>query len=136
MNELLDRNASYVFFTVQPLGDPNVGATGGAGVPLTAAASLAIDSNLHPYGVPLFVEATAPTPEGTQPEPRFDRLLIAQDTGGAIRGAVRGDVYWGVGDAPGAIAGRMRSTGTMSVLLPRAVAARLGPRAEFPGAGA
>jgi membrane-bound lytic murein transglycosylase A len=136
MAELLDRNASYVFFNVQPLGDPSIGAAGAQGVPLTPRASLAVDSNLHPYGVPLFLETTVPTPDGALPEPRFDRLLIAQDTGGAIRGAVRGDVYWGFGDEAGAIAGRMRSMGTLTVLLPRAVAARLGPRAEFPGAGA
>jgi membrane-bound lytic murein transglycosylase A len=136
MDTLMNRNASYVFFTAQPLGDPALGANGAAGVPLTPVGSLAVDNSIHPYGVPLFVQGTAPTAAGTQPEPRFDKLLIAQDTGGAIRGPIRGDVYWGFGDEAGAIAGRMRTTGTLVVLLPHAVAMRLGPRREFPGVGA
>ena len=61
----------------------------------------------------------------------FDRLLVMQDTGGAIRGAVRGDVYWGYGATPGVIAGRMRSEGRMTVLLPLSVAAQLGAAAGF-----
>jgi membrane-bound lytic murein transglycosylase A len=137
MDGLMNRNASYVFFTAQPLGDPALGATGAQGVPLTPVGSLAVDNSVHPYGVPLFVQGTAPNAAGTLPEPRFDRLLVAQDTGGAIRGAIRGDVYWGFGDEAGAIAGRMRTTGTLVVVLvPRAVAMRMGPRAEFPGVGA
>jgi membrane-bound lytic murein transglycosylase A len=135
-DSLMNRNASYVFFTAAPLGDPSVGANGAQGVPLTPRGSVAVDPSFHPYGVPLFVEGTAPNAEGTLPDPRLDQLLIAQDTGGAIRGAVRGDVYWGFGDEAGAIAGRMRTTGTLAVLVPRAVAARLGAQVEYPAAGA
>jgi membrane-bound lytic murein transglycosylase A len=133
---LLDRNASYVFFRVNPLGDPALGANGAEGVPLTPEASLAVDITIHPLGVPLWLETNVPGPQEGVPDRRFTRLVVAQDTGGAIRGPVRGDVYWGFGAGPGSIAGRMRGTGTLTVLLPRMVAARLGPRAEFPGATA
>ena len=133
---LLDRNASYVFFQVQPLGDPTLGANGAEGVPLTAEASLAVDQTVHPYGMPLWLETSVPAAGENAPPRRFARLLIAQDTGGAIRGVVRGDVYWGFGAAAGEIAGRMRSTGYLTVLLPRTLAMRLGAGAEFPGIGA
>lgn len=133
---LLDRNASYVFFRVNPLGDPMLGANGAEGVPLTPEASLAVDITLHPLGMPLWLETNVPAPQEGTPDGRFTRLVVAQDTGGAIRGPVRGDVYWGFGAGPGSIAGRMRGTGTLTVLLPRAVAARLGARAEFLPAGA
>jgi membrane-bound lytic murein transglycosylase A len=66
----------------------------------------------------------------------LNRLLIAQDTGGAIRGPIRGDVYWGFGAEAAEIAGRMRSVGRLTVLLPRAVAARIGVRSDYPGVGA
>jgi membrane-bound lytic murein transglycosylase A len=72
----------------------------------------------------VWLETTYPVPEAA--EAPFQRLLIAQDTGGAINGAVRGDVYWGVGARAGEIAGRMRSTGTLTVLVPKEIAARLG----------
>jgi membrane-bound lytic murein transglycosylase A len=67
------------------------------------------------------------------PDRTFERLLIMQDTGGAIRGPVRGDVYWGYSADAASIAGRMRSEGAMTVFLPKAVAAQLGPSAEFAG---
>ena len=76
---------------------------------------------------------SAPDPDTAKPDQRFHRLLVMQDTGGAIRGPVRGDVYWGYSPDAGSIAGRMRSEGRMTVLLPRSVAARLGPNAEFAG---
>jgi membrane-bound lytic murein transglycosylase A len=132
---LLDRNASYVFFSLQPLGDPALGANGAEGVPLTPGASLAVDASVHPLGVPLWLDTNAPAPDPAQPDVRLQRLVVAQDTGGAIRGAVRGDVYWGFGPEAGNIAGRMRGMGSLTALLPKGVAARLGPRAEFPGAG-
>jgi membrane-bound lytic murein transglycosylase A len=132
---LLDRNASYVFFALQPLGDPALGANGAQGIPLTPGASLAVDGSVHPLGLPLWLDTNAPAADPAQPDIRLQRLLIAQDTGGAIRGAVRGDVYWGFGPEAGGIAGRMRGNGGVTALLPKSVAARLGPRAEFPGAG-
>ncbi len=122
--ELLDANASYVFFTIEPLDDPELGARGTQGVPLTAEASLAVDANTHPLGTPVWVETRVPSSE--EGETDFRRLLIAQDTGGAIRGAVRGDIYWGVGDAAGEIAGRMRGIGRMAVLVPLSLAQNIG----------
>jgi membrane-bound lytic murein transglycosylase A len=121
---LFDENASYVFFSLQPLDDPALGAVGTQGAPLTAEASLAVDASQHPLGAPVWLETTYPVPEAA--EAPFQRLLIAQDTGGAINGAVRGDVYWGVGARAGEIAGRMRSTGSLTVLVPNEIAVRLG----------
>jgi membrane-bound lytic murein transglycosylase A len=132
--QIMNANASYVFFTEQALGDPTLGAAGALGVPLTPEASLAVDLSMHALGVPVWLEMTVPDPDVTQPERRFDRLMVMQDTGGAIRGAIRGDVYWGYSQEAGSIAGRMRSEGTMTVLLPKSVAMRLGPTADFAGA--
>jgi membrane-bound lytic murein transglycosylase A len=131
--QLMNANASYVFFAEQPIGDPSLGAAGAQGVPLTPEASLAIDLTVHALGIPVWLETTAPDPDTTKPDQAFHRLLVTQDTGGAIRGAVRGDVYWGYSPEAGSIAGRMRSQGRMTVLLPRSVASRLGPNAEFAG---
>jgi membrane-bound lytic murein transglycosylase A len=131
--DLMNANSSYVFFEERPIGDPQLGATGTQGVPLTPEASLAVDLTIHALGVPVWLDTTTPDPDATKPEQTFQRLLVMQDTGGAIRGPVRGDVYWGYGPDASSIAGRMRSEGRMTVLLPRSVAARLGPTAEFPG---
>ena len=131
--QIMNANASYVFFTEQALGDPALGAAGAQGVPLTPEASLAVDLSLHALGVPVWLESTSPNPDLTMQEQKFERLLVMQDTGGAIRGPVRGDVYWGYSADAASIAGRMRSEGRMTVFLPKAVAARLGPSAEFAG---
>ena len=131
--QLMNANASYVFFTEQPIGDPALGALGAQGVPLTPEASLAVDLTVHALGTPVWLETTAPDPDPTQPDRTFHRLLVMQDTGGASRGPVRGDVYWGYSPDAGSIAGRMRSEGRMTVLLPRSVAMRLGPSVEFAG---
>ena len=131
--QLMNANASYVFFEEQPIGDPFLGAAGAQGVPLTPEASLAVDLTVHALGIPVWLETIAPDPDTTKPDRTFHRLLVMQDTGGAIRGPVRGDVYWGYSPDAGAIAGRMRSEGRMTVLLPRSVALRLGPNAEFAG---
>ena len=131
---VMDANASYVFFQEQPIGDPTLGANGAQGVPLTPEASLAVDRSVHALGVPIWLEATAPDANAANGDRPFDSLLVAQDTGGAIKGVVRGDVYWGYGAAAGEIAGRMKNAGRMSVLLPRRLAQKLGPHAEFAGA--
>jgi len=131
--QIMNANASFVFFTEQSLGDPALGAAGAQGVPLTPGASLAVDLSLHALGVPVWLEATSPNPDISMPEQKLERLMVMQDTGGAIRGPVRGDVYWGYTPDAASIAGRMRSEGRMTVLLPKAVAARLGPSAEFAG---
>jgi len=126
---LMAENARYVFFR-QLEGDAPIGAQG---VPLTNGRSLAIDRKYLPLGVPMWLETTAPTAAtgagtGGGPAP-FRRLMIAQDTGGAITGPVRGDIYWGTGPEAGAIAGRMKYLGRYYVLLPNAVAERLrGPK--------
>jgi membrane-bound lytic murein transglycosylase A len=132
MQSALDADASYVFFAEKPVGDAALGAEGAEGVPLTPLASLAVDRNIHALGVPVWVEATAPDPDATKPDVPFHRLFVMQDTGGAITGAVRGDVYWGYGPEPAAIAGRMKNSGHMTILLPKVIAARLGTDAEFP----
>jgi len=132
---VMETNRSYVFFKLAPLADPALGAAGSEGVPLTPGASLAVDLRLHPMGVPFFVAATAPDPNPKKADRPFDRLLVAQDTGGAIRGAVRGDVFWGFGADAQAIAGRMKAHGRLFVLLPKALAARLGDGKDFPGTG-
>jgi len=102
---VLETDASYIFFKEEPIGDPVLGAKGAEGVALTPLASVAVDLRLHPLGVPIFVGPA-------------QRILIAQDTGGAIRGAVRGDIYFGFGPMAENAAGTTKATGTMTVLLP------------------
>jgi membrane-bound lytic murein transglycosylase A len=131
--QLMNANASYVFFREQPIGDASLGALGAQGVPLTPEASLAVDLTVHALGVPVWIDTVAPDPDTTKPDRTFRQLLVMQDTGGAIRGPVRGDVYWGYSAEAGSVAGRMRSEGRMIVLLPRSVASRLGASAEYPG---
>ncbi|MFM9865758.1 MAG: murein transglycosylase A [Micropepsaceae bacterium] len=120
---LMNENASFVFFKEQPIADPALGAEGAQSVSLTPEASLAVDLKFHGLGAPMWIDATAPAEAG--PDVVFRRLVIAQDTGGAIRGPVRGDVYWGAGKRAEEIAGRMAHRGRLYVLLPKSVAARL-----------
>jgi membrane-bound lytic murein transglycosylase A len=109
--ELLDANASYVFFREQPVN--GAGPLGALGVPLTPTRSVAVDPRAVPLGAPVFLSTT--WPNSTLP---LNRLMMAQDTGGAIKGAVRADFYWGSGNEAGMQAGRMRQTGKIWVLLP------------------
>jgi peptidoglycan lytic transglycosylase A len=109
--ELLDANASYVFFREQPANGP--GPPGALGASLTPGRSVAVDPRAIPLGAPVFLSTT--WPNSTLP---LNRLMLAQDTGGAIKGAVRADFYWGTGGEAGAQAGRMRQTGRIWVLLP------------------
>jgi len=111
LREALDANPSYVFFREMPQGE---GPLGTLGVPLTAAYSLAVDPRSVPLGAPVFLASTMPL----SPQP-LHRLMAAQDTGGAIRGAVRADFFWGTGNEAGALAGRMRQQGKMWILWPR-----------------
>jgi membrane-bound lytic murein transglycosylase A len=125
---LMNENASYVFFKELPASaDANQGAPGSAGVPLSAEASLAVDTRFHGLGAPMWIEAHAPAADAGKPDDDFRRLVIAQDTGGAIRGPVRGDVYWGAGKTAETIAGHMAHKGKLFVLLPKPVAAKLKP---------
>ncbi|GHD39714.1 membrane-bound lytic murein transglycosylase A [Thalassobaculum fulvum] len=111
--ELMDRNPSYVFFR-RLTGDGPVGA---AGVALTPGRSLAVDRRHLPLGAPLWVDVAYPTDAG----PALRRLMIAQDTGGAIRGPVRADVFWGAGKPAEALAGPMAAKGRYWLLLPNGV---------------
>jgi membrane-bound lytic murein transglycosylase A len=119
---VMESDQSFVFFHVAPLGDPSLGSPGSEGVPLTPEASIAVDEHLHPLGAPFFVTANAPDADPSKPDRALDRLFVAQDTGGAIRGAARADVFWGFGHDAESIAGRMKSSGQMFVLLPKALA--------------
>jgi membrane-bound lytic murein transglycosylase A len=121
----MNENASYVFFKELPVGDPSKGADGAQGVPLTPSASLAVDLKFHALGAPLWVDARAPSADANSEDVEFRHLFIAQDTGGAIRGPVRGDVYWGVGGTAESIAGRMAHKGSLFVLLPKPLAAKI-----------
>jgi membrane-bound lytic murein transglycosylase A len=109
---LMAANPSYVFFR-ELEGDGPVGAQG---VTLTAGRSLAVDRRFIALGVPLWLDTADPV----EPERPLRRLMVAQDTGGAIRGPVRGDVFWGFGAAAGERAGRMKGRGRCYLLLPRA----------------
>ncbi len=112
LEELLNSNPSYVFFRELPAGLP--GPLGALGVPITAERSVAIDPKYIPLGAPIFLSTTAPN--SSKP---LKRLMIAQDTGGAIKGGVRADFFWGAGDAAGAKAGAMKQQGKIWVLLPK-----------------
>ena len=115
LNELLNANPSFVFFRELP--DSGGGPLGALGVPLTPGRSIAVDPRAIPLGAPVFLATTQPLSERP-----LERLVMAQDTGGAIKGAVRADFFWGLGAAAGAQAGRMRQRGEMWVLLPSAFA--------------
>lgn len=107
--ELMWENQSFVFFdAAEAEGD---GPTGAQRVPLTAGRSLAVDRSLWMFGTPVWLDTAAS-------QPPLRRLLIAQDTGSAIKGAVRGDVFWGSGERAGQMAGTMKAQGRMIVLLP------------------
>lgn len=116
----MNHNPRFVFFRAEPEGDPTLGPVGAQGVPLTPLGSLAVDTDIQPLGVPMFVQTTAPGLGGN-----WSGLLISQDTGGAIKGAVRGDLYFGTGTDAGARAGTMNAPGRLWVLLPRGVGQRL-----------
>jgi membrane-bound lytic murein transglycosylase A len=123
--QLMWENNSYIFFRDIELDDPTLGALGAAQVNLTPLCSLAIDRNFWMYGTPFWLETSTPA-EARQGSKPFTRLMIGQDTGTAIQGALRGDVYWGWGDDAILNAGHMKSTGRMTALLPDAVVRRLG----------
>lgn len=112
LQEALNQNPSYVFFRELP--PLNEGPIGALGIPLSAEYSIAVDRRFVPLGTPVYLATTFPLSEE-----RLERLMAAQDTGGAIRGAVRADFYWGTGPEAGARAGRMRQQGRMWLLWPR-----------------
>ena len=110
--ELLNRNPSYVFFNLRP--DVSDGPIGSLNVPLTPQRSIAIDPALVPLGSPMWIQTNLPG----QPDVAYRRLVIAQDTGGAIKGPLRGDLFWGHGPEAEQQAGIMKERVRMLVLLP------------------
>ncbi|SDH12941.1 membrane-bound lytic murein transglycosylase A [Duganella sp. OV458] len=114
MQELFNVNPSYVFFREEKLPDPKVGPKGSLGVPLTPQRSIAIDATQLPQGAPVFLSTTMPNSDIP-----LQRLVMAQDTGGAIRGAIRVDYFFGFGAEAAENAGRMKQRGNIWVLLPK-----------------
>lgn len=118
--DLMKKNRSFVYFRLTEV-KSNEGAVGAMGQPLTAQRSLAIDRKHLPLGIPIWLEAEHPVDKSQN----IENLVMAQDTGGAIKGAIRGDFYWGEGDEAGEMAGPMKSSGRYYLLLPRSLHAGL-----------
>lgn len=121
MDKILNKNKSFVFFRKLSL----EGALGSQGVALTPGYSLAIDREWIPMGAPLWLSTTRPDSKDPNVNKPMQRLMIAQDTGGAIRGKVRGDVFWGGGEKATLIAGHMKNEGHYWLLLPRHAVSRI-----------
>jgi peptidoglycan lytic transglycosylase A len=117
---LRQKNRSFVFFRETPLSvhDECIGAQG---VPLTPGRSLAVDKKVHIYGTPIWIDAEFPI-ESEKPETKFRRLLVAQDTGSAIVGPARADIYFGHGEEISHIAGRIKQNGQFVMLVPQGTA--------------
>jgi membrane-bound lytic murein transglycosylase A len=116
LQEVLDANPSVVFFTEAPLGDPDLGPKGAEGIALTSGRSIAVDPAHIPLGTPVFLATTLP--DSGAP---LQRLVVAQDTGGAISGAPRADYFCGSGPQAADLAGKMRQQGSLWMLWPRNV---------------
>jgi membrane-bound lytic murein transglycosylase A len=114
LQEVLNANPSVVFFNEAPLGDPNLGPKGAQGIALTTGRSIAVDPTWIPLGTPVFLATTLP--DSNSP---LQRLVIAQDTGGAISGAPRADYFCGSGPEATDLAGKMRQQGSLWILWPR-----------------
>lgn len=114
---LMEENRSFIFFERDDTLDPADGPIGGAGTPLVPGRSLAVDRNLWPYGLPVFIDVNPLVPAGGRM--RITRLMVAQDTGSAILGPARGDFFVGSGDAAGERAGLFRDPMRFVVLVPR-----------------
>ncbi|MER0238426.1 MltA domain-containing protein [Fulvimarina sp. MAC8] len=118
---LFDHNRSFIFFAEHAVTDNSLGPIGAAKVPLTPLASIAVDRERATYGVPYLVEAPELTIDGTP----YRRIAVAQDTGSAIIGNARADIFLGSGDQAGDIAGTVRHAADFAVLVPRPLAAKL-----------
>ena len=120
--ELRRKNRSFVFFQETDLAahDECIGAQG---IPLTPGRSLAVDKKIHVYGTPIWIDAELPI-ASEKPDTKFRRLLVAQDTGSAILGPARADIYFGHGEEIGHIAGRIKQHGQFVMLVPRSVAVK------------
>jgi len=115
-DELLNQNPSYVFFRELPVGDPNAGPVGALNVPLTPGYSVAVDPQFVPLGAPVLLSTQHPSTGAP-----LQRLVLAQDTGGAIRGPIRFDFFWGFGKPAAEHAGRQRHDVQGWLLLPNGV---------------
>jgi membrane-bound lytic murein transglycosylase A len=118
-NELRRQNRAYVFFREVPLSDKDE-AVGAQGVPLTPGRSIAVDNSLHVYGTLFFIEGELPI-ESSQSKTPFRRLMVAQDTGSAITGPARADIYYGAGPEAGRISGRFRHNMRFVMLVPKSL---------------
>ncbi len=116
--DLMRQNRSYVFFRIAGELEPGQGPIGAAGVPVAAGRTLAVDRELWPYGVPVWLEGELPEPEAAAAAP-LRRLVVAQDTGSAIRGPARGDLFFGSGEEAGRRAGLVRNPVRFVVLWPK-----------------
>ncbi len=117
MQRVLNKNKSFVFFELLKQNK----ALGAQGIALTPGYSLAIDRKWIPLGIPIWLNTKRPHAY-KEKDKNFQRLMVAQDTGGAIRGIVRGDVYWGAGKQATEIAGKMKHKGNYWLLLPKHIA--------------
>src|SRR6201995_3234378 len=118
-NDVRRQNRAYVFFReVQPSDKDE--AVGAQGVPLTPGRSIAVDKSLHVYGTPFFIEGVLPI-ESEQSKTPFHRLMIAQDTGSAITGPARADLYLGAGADAGRVSGRLRHNMHFMMLVPKSL---------------
>jgi membrane-bound lytic murein transglycosylase A len=114
--DVMESDASFVFFQTAPVGDAALGPPGTEGVALTPRASVAVDDHIHPFGTPVYIAADG-----------IANLFVAQDTGGAIRGPARADIFYGFGASAENTAGGMKARGQFFVLLPKSVAPKLAP---------
>jgi membrane-bound lytic murein transglycosylase A len=128
-DELLRQNRSFMFFRIVGLSDDRRPAglreiprereaIGAQGIPLTAGRSIAVDNILHVYGTPFFIDADLPLTDEKR-DGHFDHLMIAQDTGSAIVGPARADIFWGAGDRAGQLASHVHHPGNFAMLVPR-----------------
>ncbi len=117
--EIRRQNRSFMFFRIAGLSDDRE-AVGAQGISLTPGHSIAVDNSLHVYGTPFFIQAGLPLTNEKR-SVGFGRLMIAQDTGSAIVGPARADIYWGVGDQAGQLAGHIHHPGNFAMLVPREV---------------
>jgi membrane-bound lytic murein transglycosylase A len=120
--DLRRKNRSFVFFTETPL-DADDECIGAQGVPLTAMRSLAVDKKIHVYGTPIWIDAQLPI-QSEKPETVFRHLMVAQDTGSAIVGPARADIYFGHGEEISHIAGRIKQHGQFVMLVPKTMAVK------------
>lgn len=114
IQEMLNANPAVVFFVEETINDPSEGPKGAYGVPLGEKRSVAVDPTFVPLGTPLYLTTTMPSSKDS-----LNRLVFAQDTGTAIKGAARTDFFWGFGEDAGALAGRMKQRGQMWLLWPK-----------------